>query len=81
MSASRRCSSADSENMLEQIKKFNRGRAQRQKCSATLTPIQVFALLIFLKLANSLPWVKSFTKNIFFLRFCMYTNSFRDLGK
>jgi hypothetical protein len=48
---------------VKKLQKYIRGRAQRQKCSATLAPIQ--ALLISLKSANSLLWVKLFTQNIF----------------
>jgi hypothetical protein len=54
---------------VKKFKKFIRGRVQRQKCSATLAPIQVLALLISLKSANSLLWVIFFTQNKFFMRF------------
>jgi len=40
MSDPRICSSADSENILQKIRKFIRGRAHRRKCSATQAPIQ-----------------------------------------
>ena len=60
---------------------YSRQGAWRQKCYATLAPIQVIALLISLKSANSLLWLNFFTLNTFFMRFCKYTNSFRDLGK
>ena len=49
MSDSRRCSSADSENSREKHYKnlfAAGGRAQRQKYSATLAPIQCQAILI-----------------------------------
>jgi len=48
---------------VKKVQKNVRGRAQRKKCSATLAPIQVLALLISLKSANSLQ-VKIFTHNI-----------------
>jgi len=47
------------------VKKIIRGRAQPHKCFATLAPIQVLALLISLKSANSLLWVKILTQNLF----------------
>ena len=48
MSDSRRCSNADSENMREKIyKNLFAGRAQGQKCSETLAPIQCQAVLIY----------------------------------
>jgi hypothetical protein len=31
---------------LKKVQKFSRGRAQRQKCSATLAPIQCQAIII-----------------------------------
>jgi len=46
MSDSRRWSSDESENMREKIQKIICGRAQRQKCSVTLAPIQCQAMLI-----------------------------------
>jgi hypothetical protein len=43
----RRCSSADSENeCAKNYNNFIRGRAQLQKCSTTLAPIQFQAILI-----------------------------------
>jgi hypothetical protein len=67
MSDSRRCSSADFENMREKkLQTFIRGRAQRQKCSKTLAPIQILALLISLKSANSLLWAQICTQNTFY---------------
>jgi hypothetical protein len=55
MSYSRGCRSTDSENMREII----------YKNSATLAPIEVLALLISLKSANSLLWIKFLTQNTF----------------
>jgi len=47
MSDSRKCSSADYENMREKnYKQFISGRAQRQKFSATLEPNQVHFYII-----------------------------------
>jgi hypothetical protein len=41
MSDTKRCSGADSENMRENnYKKYIRGSAQCQKCSATVAPIE-----------------------------------------
>jgi hypothetical protein len=50
---------------VKKLQKFIRTSAQREKCSATLAPIQVLALLIFLKSANLLLWVNFFTRNTF----------------
>jgi len=57
-----------------------RGRAQRQKCSATLAPIQVLALLISLKSANSLLWVIIFTQNTFLCVFASIPTVLETLG-
>jgi len=65
---------------VKKLQKFIRGRAQRQKCSATLAPIQVLALLIFLKSANSLLWVKSFTENPFLSVFASIPTVLETLG-
>jgi hypothetical protein len=60
MSDSRRCSNADSENMREKNYK---------NLFAALAPIQVLALLVSLKSANSILWVKVFTQNAFYCVF------------
>jgi hypothetical protein len=54
---------------LKNFQKCIGGRAQRQKCSETLAPIQVLALLISLKSANSLLCVKMFTYYTFLFVF------------
>jgi hypothetical protein len=50
---------------VKKLQQFIRGRAQSQKCSATLAPIEVLALLNSLKSANSILWVIIFTQNTF----------------
>jgi hypothetical protein len=81
MSDSRRCSRAGSENMGEtKIKNFIHGRVQRQKCSAKLAPIQVLALLLSLKSANSLLWVKILTQNKFLCVFASIPTVLETLG-
>jgi len=68
------------------LQKFIRGRAQRRKCSATLAPIQVLALLISLKLANSLPMVSKTVgilakthKNVFWVKYITQICEFADI--
>jgi len=65
---------------VKKLQKFIRGRAQRQKCSATLAPIEVLALLISLKSANSLLWVIYFTQNTFLCVFASIPAFLKTLG-
>jgi hypothetical protein len=62
------------------LQKFIRGRAQRQKCSATLAPIEVLALLISLKSVNSLLWVIYFIQNAFLCGFASIPTVLETLG-
>jgi hypothetical protein len=60
MSDSKRCS----KNMLKNIHtQKHHGMVQGQKCSATVAPLLVLALLISLGLATTLLWMKIFTQN------------------
>jgi hypothetical protein len=64
---------------VKKLQKYISGRVQRLKNSATLAPIQVLALLISLKSANSLPWVNFFTQNTFWAYLQVYQQFKRPL--
>jgi len=65
---------------VKKLQKFIRGRAQRQKGSATLAPIQVLALLISLQSANLLLWAQIFTQNTFLGIFASITTVLETFG-
>jgi len=65
---------------VKKLQKSIRGRAQRQKCSATLAPFEVLALLISLKSANSLLLVIFFTKDPFLSVFASIPTVLESFG-